>query len=53
MFGDRMMISNATGCSAIYGGTQATPYTTNEQEQGPAWSNSLLKIMLNMAMECG
>ncbi|ARE29251.1 Pyruvate-flavodoxin oxidoreductase [Lactococcus cremoris] len=43
MFGDRMMISNATGCSAIYGGTQATPYTTNEQEQGPAWSNSLFE----------
>ncbi|MDG4971176.1 pyruvate:ferredoxin (flavodoxin) oxidoreductase [Lactococcus lactis] len=43
MFGDRMMISNATGCSAIYGGTQATPYTTNEFEQGPAWSNSLFE----------
>jgi pyruvate-ferredoxin/flavodoxin oxidoreductase len=43
MFGDRMMIANATGCSAIYGGTQATPYTTNELEQGPAWSNSLFE----------
>ncbi|MFC4651944.1 pyruvate:ferredoxin (flavodoxin) oxidoreductase [Lactococcus nasutitermitis] len=43
MFGDRMMISNATGCSSIYGGTQATPYTTNGQGQGPAWSNSLFE----------
>ncbi|MEY8459069.1 pyruvate:ferredoxin (flavodoxin) oxidoreductase [Lactococcus ileimucosae] len=43
MFGDRMMISNATGCSSIYGGTQATPYTTNNEGQGPAWSNSLFE----------
>ncbi|AYG01834.1 pyruvate:ferredoxin (flavodoxin) oxidoreductase [Lactococcus allomyrinae] len=43
MFGDRMMISNATGCSSIYGGTQATPYTTNDEGQGPAWSNSLFE----------
>ena len=43
MFGDRMMISNATGCSSIYGGTQATPYTTNNLGQGPAWSNSLFE----------
>lgn len=43
MFGERMMISNATGCSAIYGGTQATPYATNEAGEGPAWSNSLFE----------
>ena len=43
MFGDRMMISNATGCSSIYGGTQAAPYTTNNAGQGPAWSNSLFE----------
>ncbi|WP_374284344.1 pyruvate:ferredoxin (flavodoxin) oxidoreductase [Lactococcus sp.] len=43
MFGDRMMISNATGCSSIYGGTQATPYSTNADGQGPAWSNSLFE----------
>ena len=43
MFGDRMMISNATGCSSIYGGTQATPYTTNDAGHGPAWSNSLFE----------
>lgn len=43
MFGDRMVISNATGCSSIYGGTQATPYTTNESGEGPAWSNSLFE----------
>ncbi len=43
MFGDRMMISNATGCSSIYGGTQATPYTINDEGQGPTWSNSLFE----------
>ncbi|GAB2025042.1 pyruvate:ferredoxin (flavodoxin) oxidoreductase [Lactovum odontotermitis] len=43
MFGDRMMIANATGCSSIYGGSQATPYATNADEHGPAWSNSLFE----------
>ncbi|WP_071131594.1 pyruvate:ferredoxin (flavodoxin) oxidoreductase [Enterococcus timonensis] len=44
MFGDRMMISNATGCSSIYGGSfPVTPYTKNDQGQGPAWSNSLFE----------
>ncbi|MFP9055451.1 thiamine pyrophosphate-dependent enzyme, partial [Enterococcus faecalis] len=44
MFGDRMMIANATGCSSIWGGASpASPYTTNEWGQGPAWSNSLLE----------
>ncbi|HEY0222837.1 MAG TPA: pyruvate:ferredoxin (flavodoxin) oxidoreductase [Lactovum miscens] len=43
MFGDRMMIANATGCSSIYGGSQATPYSTNLKNQGPAWSNSLFE----------
>lgn len=44
MFGDRMMIANATGCSSIWGGASpASPYTTNECGQGPAWSNSLLE----------
>ncbi|OTP12221.1 pyruvate:ferredoxin (flavodoxin) oxidoreductase [Enterococcus sp. 10A9_DIV0425] len=44
MFGDRMMIANATGCSSIWGGAApASPYTTNECGQGPAWSNSLLE----------
>lgn len=43
MFGDRMMISNATGCSSIYGGSQAAPYATNNAGQGPAWSNSLFE----------
>ncbi|MDR0921507.1 MAG: pyruvate:ferredoxin (flavodoxin) oxidoreductase [Lactobacillales bacterium] len=44
MFGDRMMIANATGCSSIWGGAApASPYTTNEDGQGPAWSNSLLE----------
>lgn len=44
MFGDRMMIANATGCSSIWGGAApASPYTTNDKGQGPAWSNSLLE----------
>ncbi|MCL2681334.1 MAG: pyruvate:ferredoxin (flavodoxin) oxidoreductase [Streptococcaceae bacterium] len=43
MFGDRMMIANATGCSSIYGGDQATPYTSNADGHGPAWSNSLFE----------
>ena len=44
LFGDRMMIANATGCSSIYGGSAPTcPYTTNEKGQGPAWANSLFE----------
>jgi pyruvate-ferredoxin/flavodoxin oxidoreductase len=44
MFGDRMMIANATGCSSIWGGAApVSPYTTNEAGHGPAWSNSLLE----------
>jgi pyruvate-ferredoxin/flavodoxin oxidoreductase len=42
LFGDRLLIANATGCSSIYGGNlPTTPYTTNRQGRGPAWSNSL------------
>ncbi len=44
LFGDRMMISNATGCSSIYGGSApSTPYCKNEKGQGPAWANSLFE----------
>ena len=44
LYGDRLQISNATGCSSIYGGAfPVTPYKTNDQGQGPAWSNSLLE----------
>jgi len=44
MFGDRMMIANATGCSSIYGGTfPSSPYTTNAEGFGPAWANSLFE----------
>lgn len=44
LYGDRMMIANATGCSSIYGASSpVTPYTTNDQGQGPAWSNSLFE----------
>ncbi len=44
LFGDRMYIANATGCSSIWGGSApATPYTRNEKGHGPAWSNSLFE----------
>ena len=44
LFGDRMMIANATGCSSIWGGSApSTPYTTNSKGQGPAWANSLFE----------
>ena len=44
LFGDRMYISNATGCSSIWGGPAATsPYTVNKQGKGPAWANSLFE----------
>lgn len=44
LFGDRMYIANATGCSSIWGGSApATPYTTNKKGQGPAWANSLFE----------
>ncbi len=44
LFGDRMIIANATGCSSIYGGSSPTcPYTTNKQGKGPAWANSLFE----------
>ena len=44
LFGDRMMVANATGCSSIYGGNlPTTPWTTDTQGRGPAWSNSLFE----------
>ncbi len=44
LFGDRLLIANATGCSSIYGGNlPTTPYTTNGHGRGPAWSNSLFE----------
>ncbi len=44
LFGDRMYIANATGCSSIWGNSSpSTPYTVNERGQGPAWSNSLFE----------
>ena len=44
LFGDRMIVANATGCSSIYGGSfPATPYTTNKEGKGPAWANSLFE----------
>lgn len=44
LFGDRMMIANATGCSSIWGGSApSTPYTKNHNGHGPAWANSLFE----------
>ncbi len=44
LFGDRMYIANATGCSSIWGNSSpSTPYTMNEKGQGPAWANSLFE----------
>ncbi len=44
LFGDRLMVANATGCSSIYGGSlPTTPWTTDADGRGPAWSNSLFE----------
>ncbi len=44
LFGDRMLVANATGCSSIYGGNlPVTPWSTNHEGRGPAWSNSLFE----------
>jgi pyruvate-ferredoxin/flavodoxin oxidoreductase len=44
LFGDRLMIANATGCSSIFGGNlPTTPYTTDAEGRGPAWANSLFE----------
>src|SRR5262249_18818760 len=44
LFGDRLLMANATGCSSIYGGNlPTTPYTTNRDRRGPAWTNSLVE----------
>jgi len=58
LFGDRMYIANATGCSSIWGGSApSTPYTVNKQGKGPAWANSLFEdnaeygFGMNLAIE--
>ena len=44
LFGDRLLVANATGCSSIYGGNlPTTPWSTNARGRGPAWSNSLFE----------
>ena len=44
LFGDRLLVANATGCSSIYGGNlPTTPWSTNREGRGPAWSNSLFE----------
>ncbi len=58
LFGDRMLVANATGCTSIYGGSYpASPYTKNKEGMGPAWANSLFEdnaefgFGMNMANE--
>ena len=56
LFGDRMLIANATGCSSIYGGSAPScPYTVNEEGHGPAWANSLFEdnAEYGLGMELG
>ena len=51
LFGDRMLIGNATGCSSIYGGNlPCTPYTQTPEGKGPAWSNSLFEDCAEFGM---
>ncbi|NTU96477.1 MAG: pyruvate:ferredoxin (flavodoxin) oxidoreductase [Chlorobiaceae bacterium] len=51
LFGDRLVIGNATGCSSIYGGNlPTTPYTTNSDGRGPTWSNSLFEDTAEFAL---
>lgn len=46
LYGDRMFIANATGCSSIWGGSApSTPYTVNKEGKGPAWQNSLFELV--------
>ena len=54
LFGDRMLVANATGCSSIYGGNLPTPYTTNAEGHGPAWCNSLFEdnAEFGLGMRC-
>src|SRR5262245_22519614 len=53
LFGDRLLIANATGCSSIYGGNlPTTPYTTNRDGRGPAWSNSLFEDNAEFGFGC-
>jgi len=56
LFGDRMIIGNATGCSSIYGGSApVSPYTVNEEGHGPTWANSLFEDIaeFSFGMELG
>ena len=51
MFGDRLIIGNATGCSSIYGGNlPTTPYTANAEGYGPTWSNSLFEELAEFGL---
>ncbi len=57
LFGDRLIVANATGCSSIYGGNlPTTPWTTNKDGRGPAWANSLFEdnaeFGLGMRLSC-
>ena len=54
LFGDRLVVANATGCSSIYGGNlPTTPYTANRDGRGPAWANSLFEDNAEFGSGCG
>ncbi|MCR5784708.1 MAG: pyruvate:ferredoxin (flavodoxin) oxidoreductase [Eubacterium sp.] len=54
LFGDRMYIANATGCSSIWGNSSpSTPYTVNDEGKGPAWSNSLFEDAAEFGLGMG
>ena len=53
LFGDRMVVANATGCSSIFGGNlPTTPWTCNRDGRGPAWSNSLFEDNAEFGSAC-
>ena len=53
LFGDRMMIANASGCSSIWGGSAPSmPYTKNAAGHGPTWANPFLKTTPNTDLAC-
>ena len=53
LYGDRMMIANATGCSSIWAGSApSTPYTVNKQGRGPSWANSLFEDNAEFGTTC-
>ena len=53
LFGNDMLVANATGCSSIYCGSVPVPFTTNKDGEGVAWAIVCSKITQNTVLECG